>query len=86
MYKVASLIILFITTIDCVWAQTTESSTLDEQMNNTLRSNDKMTVVIAVLCVIFIAITAYLISQDRRLKRIEKEILNPIRNKSNNSN
>jgi hypothetical protein len=47
---------------------------LDQQLNQSLRGGDKMIVVIAVLVVIFLLITTYLIYQDLRLKKIEKAI------------
>lgn len=45
----------------------------DVEMADTMRSNGKIYVVVAVLCVVFAAITAYIISVDRRLSRLEKE-------------
>ena len=43
------------------------------EMADAMRENGKIYVVVAVLCVIFIGIVLYLISIDRKLKKLEKE-------------
>ncbi len=43
------------------------------EMADTMRSNGKIYVVVAVLCVVFGIITAYIMSVDRRLSKLEKE-------------
>ena len=48
--------------------------TIDERMNNTLRENGKLNVVIAVLITIFAAILIFLISQEIKIGRLEKKI------------
>ncbi len=68
-------IILFISFTSSALAQSTSSS-IDNTLNDSLRSNDKLMVVVIVLATIFAAVSAYLIYQDIRLKKIEKEIHN----------
>ena len=43
------------------------------QMDDALRANGKLYVVVAVIAIIFTGIAIYLFSIDRRLKKIEKE-------------
>ncbi len=43
------------------------------QMDDALRANGKIYVVVAVLAIIFTGIAIYLFTIDRRLKKIEKE-------------
>ncbi len=42
-------------------------------MANTMRSNGKIYVVVAVLCVVFAVIAFYLVSIDRKVTRLEKK-------------
>jgi len=72
MYRLILFLILYAMPIG-VFAQQANQN-LDQQLNQTLRGGDKMIVVIAVLVVIFLLITTYLIYQDLRLKKIEKAI------------
>lgn len=51
-----------------------QENSLDNKLNDTLRGGNKFYSVIAVLVTIFTVLIAYLIYQDIRLKRIEKEI------------
>lgn len=46
----------------------------DLQMAETMRSEGKIYVVIAVLCVILLGLIIYLISIDRKVSKLEKEI------------
>lgn len=46
----------------------------DLQMAETMRSEGKIYVVIAVLCVILLGLILYLISIDRKVGKLEKEI------------
>ncbi len=46
----------------------------DVQMADTMRSEGKIYVVIAVLCVILIGLFIYLITIDKKLNKLEKEI------------
>ena len=46
----------------------------DLQMAETMRSEGKIYVVIAVLCVILLGLILYLISIDRKVSKLEKEI------------
>jgi CcmD family protein len=43
------------------------------QMDDALRSNGKIYVVVTVIAIIFVGIAIYLFTIDRRLKKIEKE-------------
>ena len=43
------------------------------EMADAMRENGKIYVVVAVLCVLFVGITLYLISIDRKLGKLEKE-------------
>lgn len=72
MYRLILFLILYTMPIG-VFAQQANQN-LDQQLNQSLRGGDKMIVVIAVLVVIFLLITTYLIYQDLRLKKIEKAI------------
>lgn len=74
MHKLYAVIILSFLTASAL-AQTTATN-IDESLNQSLRSNNNMTVVVAVLATIFVAVAAYLIYQDRRIQKIEKEIHN----------
>ncbi|MFN5381027.1 MAG: CcmD family protein, partial [Bacteroidota bacterium] len=71
-YRLILFLILYAMPIG-VFAQQANQN-LDQQLNQSLRGGDKMIVVIAVLVVIFLLITTYLIYQDLRLKKIEKAI------------
>lgn len=53
-----------------VFAQTEASP----EMADTMRSEGKIYVVVAILVIIFIGIVAYLISIDRKVSRIEKKM------------
>ena len=44
------------------------------EMADTMRSNGKIYVVVAVACVVFAVITFYLITVDRKITRLEKSI------------
>lgn len=44
------------------------------EMADTMRSNGKIYVVVAVLCIIFIGIVVYLVSLDRKVSKLEKEL------------
>ncbi|MBD78337.1 MAG: CcmD family protein [Crocinitomicaceae bacterium] len=44
------------------------------EMADTMRSNGKIYVVVAVLCLIFVGIVAYLISIDKKVGKLEKKI------------
>ena len=46
----------------------------DIAMADVMRSNGKIYVVVAVLVIIFIALVAYLISLDRKVSKLEREI------------
>lgn len=46
----------------------------DVEMADVMRENGKIYVVVGVICIIFIGMFAYLIWQDRKLSKLEKEI------------
>ena len=50
-----------------------QSQMPEVEMADAMRANGKIYVVVAVLCVLFIGITLYLISIDRKLRKLEKE-------------
>lgn len=43
------------------------------EMADTMRDNGKIYVVVAVVAIVFAVITAYMISIDRKVRRLEKE-------------
>lgn len=43
------------------------------EMADTMRSNGKIYVVVAVLSIVFLVIISYLISQEIRIRKLEKE-------------
>ena len=43
------------------------------EMDDALKSNGKIYVVVAIICIIFVGLAIYLFTIDRRLKKIEKE-------------
>lgn len=45
----------------------------DVEMAEVMRSNGKIYVVVGVIAIIFVGLVVYLITIDRRLKKIEKE-------------
>lgn len=46
----------------------------DVEMADTMRSNGKIFVVVAVIAVVLIGLILYLLNLDRKLSRLEKEI------------
>jgi hypothetical protein len=58
-----------------VYGQATEQS-LDSKMNDFLRNSDKLYVVVSILVTIFTVIIIYLIYQDYKIRKLEKEIKN----------
>jgi CcmD family protein len=52
------------------FAQTTEGI----EMADLMRESGKIYVVVGVLCIIFLGIVAYLVSIDRKLSKLEKEL------------
>jgi CcmD family protein len=49
-------------------------TTTDVEMADAMRSNGKIFVVIAVICILFAFLFIYLISIDRKVSKLEKEI------------
>jgi len=43
------------------------------EMDDALRSNGKIYVVVSIICIIFLGLAIYLFTIDRRLKKVEKE-------------
>lgn len=64
--KSIALALAFIASITQVFGQT--------EMAETMRSNGKIYVVVAVIAIIFAGIVVYLISIDRKASRIEREL------------
>jgi CcmD family protein len=63
------LILLLLLTFTAVFAKADTSVDLDEA----LRRDGKIYVVVSIICIIFIGLAVYLFTIDRRLKKIEKE-------------
>ncbi len=64
------LLVLILLTFGCVTAFAQEQA--KPEMADVFRSSGKIYVVVATICIIFIGLTIYLFSIDRRLKKIEK--------------
>ncbi len=47
------------------------------EMADEMRSNGKIYVVVAVACIVFAVITAYIISVDRKISKLEKSLKKP---------
>ena len=67
--KKLTLILLLLLSFVTVFAQGDQSV----EMADTLRSSDKIYVVITTIAIVFAGLAIYLFSIDRRLKKIEKE-------------
>lgn len=68
--KIFFIAIIFFQTI-IIFAQ---QNTQEVEMADQMRSSGKIYVVVTVLAVIFAGIIAYLVSIDRKLRKLEKEI------------
>lgn len=68
MKKLTSLLLLLLS-YTAVFAQADTGI----EMDDALRANGKIYVVIAIICIIFAGLAIYLFTIDRRLKKIEKE-------------
>lgn len=66
--KILTFLLLLLLSTTAVFAQDAFV-----QMDNALRANGKIYVVVAVIAIIFTGIAIYLFTIDRRLKKIEKE-------------
>lgn len=51
-----------------------QDASQEVEMADAMRSNGKIYIVVAVLCVIFAGITIYLINLDSKISKIEKKI------------
>lgn len=69
MKKVILSLLLVINGVICSFAQTDAGV----EMATGLRSSGKIYVVVAVLVVIFLGITTYLVSIDKKISRLEKQ-------------
>ena len=67
--KKLTFLLLLLFSYTGVFAQSGAAVTMDE----TLQSNGKIYVVVAIIAIIFIGLALYLFSIDRRLKKIENE-------------
>ena len=70
MNRLKFLIALFWVAGQSVYSQTTETV----EMADALRQSGKIYVVVCVLSIVFLGIVAYLISIDRKLSALEKEL------------
>lgn len=79
MKKLFTLLSLFLC-LNLVYAQDKIEITAEDyenttvEMADTMRSNGKIYVVIAVVMVVFIGLIAYMILTERKITRIEKEV------------
>lgn len=71
MARKISLLFSFLLMQLCLWAQGP-----DVQMADTMRSNGKIYVVVAIIVTIFAGIILYLIRLDRKLTKLEKNHYN----------
>ena len=62
-------LLLLLLTCTAVFVQADTSVEVD----NALRSDGKIYVVVCIICIIFVGLAIYLFTIDRRLKKIEKE-------------
>jgi len=67
--KKLTFLLLLLFSYTGVFAQSGAAVTMDE----TLQSNGKIYVVVAIIAIIFVGLALYLFSIDRRLKKIENE-------------
>ena len=67
--KKITFLLLLLLSYTGVFAQSGAVVTMDE----TLQSNGKIYVVVAIIAIIFVGLALYLFSIDRRLKKIENE-------------
>ena len=68
--KFVTLIVLLLINILSIAQDTTEAV----DMADTMRSNGKIYVVLAVILTIFLGIIIYLVRLDRKMSKLEKEI------------
>ena len=68
--KFVSLIVLLLINILSIAQDTTEAV----DMADTMRSNGKIYVVLAVILTIFLGIIIYLVRLDKKMSKLEKEI------------
>ena len=75
--KVRSIVLLLsiMCFVNNTYAQATGES-MDNKMNDFLRSSNKLFAVIAILATIFTIIIIYLVYQDLKIKKLEKEFKN----------
>lgn len=63
---------LFLVLLTGLFSATANAQTGTDWLENTMFSSGKINVVVAVVSVVFVLIVAYLISIDRKLKKLEK--------------
>ena len=68
MKKLTTLLLLTLLSQVNVWAQSSNGV----EMATGLRSSGKIYVVVAVIVLLFIGVTAYLVSIDRKVSKLEK--------------
>jgi CcmD family protein len=67
-----TLVLMFISLLANAQEQVQQQNTEKGPINEFLRSNDKIYVVVAVLVIIFIGIVLYLIRLDRKISKLEQ--------------
>jgi CcmD family protein len=67
--KKLTFLMFLLLSFTTVFAQSNAAVTMDE----TLQSNGKIYVVVAIIAIIFVGLALYLFSIDRRLKKIEND-------------
>ena len=70
MNRVLKLLMSLFLVLSAVWAQ---AQSREIEMADVMRSNGKISVVVAVIVIIFTGLLVYLVSIDRRLKRLEEQ-------------
>ncbi|MBG8554265.1 CcmD family protein [Hymenobacter guriensis] len=71
-----SFILLVLGLLLPVWHAVAQSAANAPEMADTLRQDGKIYVVVAVIAVVLAGLLVYLISLDRKLTRLEKEVHN----------
>lgn len=69
--QLALVLLLALSSVSAAWAQTAADS---PEMADVLRQNGKIYVVVAAVAIIVAGMLVYLISLDRKVSRLEKEI------------
>ncbi len=72
------VLILLLTTLTSLYVTAQQAAQCPDQqqpeMANVMRSNGKIYVVVTCLVIVFTCIVAYIVSMDKRLTKLEKEV------------